>query len=151
MPGIEYESMSSSNNRGMHGSFSPRDVHNTLLAMGPDFKTDFADTLPSGNVDVAPTVAQILGLPLPDANGRPLMEALAAGGGAIADYTATASTVNPAATATRAVFQLPTDPTGAATDGALTTRDLLDRPEGEDADEGRAELDLLRLGEGDRQ
>lgn len=120
VPGIEYESMGSGNNRGMHGSFSPRDVHNTLLAAGPDFKTGFADTLPTGNVDVAPTVAKILGLSLPGANGRPLLEALAAGGAAIADYTSAPSTVNPAATATGLTFQLPTDPTGATTDPALT-------------------------------
>jgi len=120
MPGIEFESMSSSNNRGMHGSFSPRDVHNTLIAGGPDFKTAFVDTLPSGNVDVAPTVARILGLSLPGANGRPLLEALASGGAAIADYTSAPSTVNPAANATGLVFQVPTDPTGATTDGVLT-------------------------------
>ena len=120
VPGVEYESMSSGNNRGMHGSFSPRDVHNTLIAAGPDFKTSFADTLPTGNVDVAPTVAQIFGLSLPGANGRPLLEALIAGGGAIADYTSTPSTVNPTAAATGLTFQLPTDPTGATTDPALT-------------------------------
>ncbi|HEX9101783.1 MAG TPA: phosphodiesterase, partial [Polyangia bacterium] len=119
VPGIEYESMSTSSNRGMHGSFSPRDVHNTLIAAGPDFKAAFADTLPTGNVDVAPTVAQIFGLSLPGANGRPLSEALV-GGAAIADYTATPSTVNPAAAATGLTFQLPTDPTGATTDSTLT-------------------------------
>jgi arylsulfatase A-like enzyme len=111
MPGIEFESMASGNNRGMHGSFSPRDVHNTLLATGPDFKTTFADTLPTGNVDVAPTVARIFGLALPGANGRPLLEALVSGGAAITDYTAAPSTVHPANPATCGQFQLPTDPT----------------------------------------
>jgi hypothetical protein len=57
VPGIEFESASSSNNRGMHGSFGPTDVHNTLLAIGPDFQTKLADPLPTGNVDVAPTGA----------------------------------------------------------------------------------------------
>src|SRR6202012_3183392 len=116
-----------SSNRGMHGSFGTTDVHNTLLAMGPDFKAAFADTLPSANVDVAPTVAKIFGMTLPGANGRPLSEALAAGGGAVAagggavaDYTSTPSTVNPMASATGLTFQLPTDPTGASTDSALT-------------------------------
>ncbi|HEY1584625.1 MAG TPA: phosphodiesterase, partial [Polyangia bacterium] len=120
VPGIEYESMSSGSNRGMHGSFSPRDVHNTLIAAGPDFKTALVDTLPTGNVDVAPTVAHIFALPLPGANGRPLLEALAAGGAAIADYTATPSVVNPAAAATGLQFQVPTDPTGATLDTTLT-------------------------------
>jgi arylsulfatase A-like enzyme len=53
-------------------------VHNTLLAFGPDFRENFTDTLPSGNVDVAPTVAKILGIELPHADGRPLLEALQA-------------------------------------------------------------------------
>jgi len=76
MPGIEFEGVSSSSNHGMHGSFSPRDVHNTLLASGPDFAEHYTDTLPSGNVDVAPTIAKILSLELPQADGRPLLEAL---------------------------------------------------------------------------
>lgn len=72
--GTEYNSMS--NDRGMHGSFSLIDVHNTLLAAGPDFRNGFRDPLPSGNVDVAPTIASLLGLALPKAAGRPLREAL---------------------------------------------------------------------------
>ena len=87
VPGTEYES--AQNNRGMHGSFSPIDVHNTLIAGGPDFKTAFADTYPSGNVDVAPTVASILGLGLPQANGRVLKEALR---GQTVSYTVTPAT-----------------------------------------------------------
>ncbi len=76
MLGIEFSGTSSYVNHGMHGSFSPIDVHNTLLARGPDFATNFVDQLPSGNVDVAPTIAHILGLNLPQADGRPLLEAL---------------------------------------------------------------------------
>jgi hypothetical protein len=49
--GTEYES--AFNNRGMHGSFSPFDVHNTLVAIGPHFRKHFTDKLPTGNVDVA--------------------------------------------------------------------------------------------------
>jgi len=63
--------------RGMHGSFSPTDVHNTLIAAGPSFRAGFADDYPSSNLDVAPTVAALLGLKLPDAEGRVLAEALA--------------------------------------------------------------------------
>jgi predicted AlkP superfamily pyrophosphatase or phosphodiesterase len=76
MHGIEFEGVSDHISRGMHGSFSPVDVHNTLLAAGPDFRENFMDTLPSGNVDVAPTIAKILGIELPQADGRPLFEAL---------------------------------------------------------------------------
>ena len=75
VPGIEYSS-SGSSNRGMHGSFSPRDIHNVLIANGPDFKRGFRDDLPSGNVDVAPTIANLLGLALPNADGRVLIEAM---------------------------------------------------------------------------
>ncbi len=76
MPGTEYES--AGNNRGMHGSFSPIDVHNTLIAYGPDFRRSYRDTYPSGNVDLAPTIAHIMGLQLAGAghDGRVLREAL---------------------------------------------------------------------------
>jgi len=73
-PGTEYASQS--NERGEHGSFSRIDVHNTLLAAGPDFRGDFQDTLPSGNVDLAPTIAALMGLALPKAQGRVLHESL---------------------------------------------------------------------------
>jgi arylsulfatase A-like enzyme len=84
LPGTEYES--AQGNRGMHGSFSPIDVHNTLIAAGPDFKVAFKDTYPTGNVDVAPTAARLLGLSLPQANGRALKEALM---GQLVTYTVT--------------------------------------------------------------
>ncbi|MFA5170665.1 MAG: alkaline phosphatase family protein [Sulfuriferula sp.] len=76
MPGTEYES--AGNYRGMHGSFSPIDVHNTLIAYGPDFRRSYRDALPSGNVDLAPTIAHIMGLKLAGAghDGRVLLEAL---------------------------------------------------------------------------
>jgi arylsulfatase A-like enzyme len=74
MPGIIHAG--AQNYRGMHGSFSPVDVHNTLVAFGPDFRSSFRDTLPTGNVDVAPTLARILGITLPQADGRSLDEAL---------------------------------------------------------------------------
>jgi len=76
MPGIEFQGVYNHISRGMHGSFSPIDVHNLLLATGPDFRANFTDTLPSGNVDVAPTIAKVLGISLPQAQGRPLLEAL---------------------------------------------------------------------------
>jgi arylsulfatase A-like enzyme len=85
VPGTEYES--AQNNRGMHGSFGPTDVHNTLIAAGPHFKA-FQDTYPSGNVDVAPTAAYLLGLSLPQANGRLLKEAIV---GQTVSYTVTTS------------------------------------------------------------
>lgn len=63
--------------RGMHGSLSPYDMHNTLIANGPDFRSGFVDGLPSGNTDVAPTVLWILGVPpAQKMDGRVLCEAL---------------------------------------------------------------------------
>jgi arylsulfatase A-like enzyme len=62
---------------GGHGSLSPFDMHNILIAVGPDLRAGFADDLPSGNLDLAPTIAWILGLkPAQKMDGRVLSEAL---------------------------------------------------------------------------
>src|SRR5437879_8075422 len=76
-PGISYAS--SVNRRGDHGSFSPTDTHITLMAHGPDFTSGLYDTLPTANVDIAPTVARILALNMPDLQGRIPEEALQGG------------------------------------------------------------------------
>nr|WP_198120644.1 alkaline phosphatase family protein [Massilia rhizosphaerae] len=117
MPGIEFES--AGGQRGMHGSFGISDVHNTLIANGPSFLANKVVTTPSGNVDVAPTVAYLLGLSMPQADGRVLNEGLASPATKDAP-TVTASTVTPAAPATGLAFEVPTDPTGATKDAALT-------------------------------
>jgi hypothetical protein len=46
-----------------------------LVAAGPHFARAFVDPYPSANVDVAPTVAALLGFSLPAADGRVLDEA----------------------------------------------------------------------------
>ncbi len=56
--------------QGIHSSLSPFDMHNTLIAAGPDFQKGMVDHLPSGNVDLAPTVLHILGVSPPRAHGR---------------------------------------------------------------------------------
>lgn len=62
---------------GTHASLSRFDLHNTLIAAGPDFKQGFVSELPSGNVDLAPTVLAILGVPQPSPmDGRVLAEAM---------------------------------------------------------------------------
>src|SRR5436189_3434457 len=81
--GVSYAS--SVNRRGDHGSFSPTDTHISLMASGPDFKSGFHNTLPTSNVDIAPTVARILNFSMPDAQGRVLEEALR-GGPPITEY-----------------------------------------------------------------
>jgi arylsulfatase A-like enzyme len=61
---------------GTHGTLSRFDMHNTLIASGPDFRRGWTDPLPSGNTDLAPTVAALLGLPAgPAMDGRVLSEA----------------------------------------------------------------------------
>lgn len=117
-PGIEFQSaFAAIQFRGMHGSFSPVDAHNTLIAAGPDFKVGYSDPLPSGNVDVAPTVAHLLGLSLPSAQGRVLSEALV-GGSEDSAYTVTPMTSN-TSPVSGLQFQLPTDPSGATLDTGL--------------------------------
>lgn len=62
---------------GTHASLSPFDLHNTLIAAGPDFKSGFDSEIPSGNVDVAPTVLHLLGATPPNTiDGRVLTEAM---------------------------------------------------------------------------
>ena len=68
---------SASNGVAGHGSSSPFEIHNTLIAAGPDLKQGATVTTPSGNVDFAPTFLQMLGLPVPSSvQGRLLNEAL---------------------------------------------------------------------------
>jgi arylsulfatase A-like enzyme len=62
---------------GMHVTLSRFDMHNTLIAAGPDFRRGVVDELPTGNVDVAPTILWILGIiPSQPMDGRVLTEAL---------------------------------------------------------------------------
>ena len=119
MPGIEFEGVTSFVNHGMHGSFSPIDVHNTLIGSGPDFATNFVDQLPSGNVDVAPTIAHILGLSMPQADGRPLLEALR--GSKDSSCSATPQTIRPDQPATGLAIQ---SPIGASTGKTTYSFDL---------------------------
>jgi predicted AlkP superfamily pyrophosphatase or phosphodiesterase len=117
VPGIEFESFGAGQ-RGMHGSFGIADVHNTLIANGPSFQSAATITNPTGNVDVAPTVAQVLGLSMPQADGRVLNEALL-NPASKSMPTVTPSTVS-STTASGLTFELPTDPTGSGTDPSLT-------------------------------
>ncbi|HAM72381.1 MAG TPA: hypothetical protein DCM86_12125 [Verrucomicrobiales bacterium] len=65
---------------GTHASLSRFDLHNTLVAAGPDFKKGFVDELPTGNIDIAPTLLSILGVDPPRAmDGRVLTESLTYG------------------------------------------------------------------------
>ena len=62
---------------GSHATLSEFDVHNTLIAAGPDFQQRLTTTLPSGNIDIAPTVLHILDIEPPQKfDGRVLVEAM---------------------------------------------------------------------------
>ena len=68
--------------QGNHGSLSRAETRNFMAAMGPDFKTRFADPAPISNADIAPTLAHIMGVPLPakgKLTGRVISEALPKG------------------------------------------------------------------------
>jgi arylsulfatase A-like enzyme len=65
--------------RGTHASLSRFDMHNMLIAAGPDFKRDETNDLPSGNIDLTPTILQILAIkPVQKMDGRVLAEAMTA-------------------------------------------------------------------------
>src|SRR6202158_2939950 len=67
---------------GMHGAAGEGGIHSIGAAAGPDFRRGYVDLNPTANIDVAPTITEILGI-LPNigpggivAVGRPLNEAL---------------------------------------------------------------------------
>lgn len=77
--GVEIADTGLQQGQGMHGSFSRADTYNNMAAIGPDFKRGFIDQAPVGNVDVAITLAHILGFQIPrqgELTGRVLSEAL---------------------------------------------------------------------------
>jgi arylsulfatase A-like enzyme len=62
--------------QGTHGSGSPHDLRSVLVAAGPSFRHGVASDLPSGTIDLTPTILALLGLAT-DArfDGRVLAEA----------------------------------------------------------------------------
>jgi predicted AlkP superfamily pyrophosphatase or phosphodiesterase len=67
--------------QGAHVSLSRYDMHNTLVAAGPDFRSGITNSLPSGNIDIAPTILYLLGIKPPKPmDGRVLTEALTVAG-----------------------------------------------------------------------
>jgi arylsulfatase A-like enzyme len=79
---------SASNGVAGHGSASPFEIHNTLIAAGPDIRQGATVSVPTGNVDFAPTFLNMLGIPIPSTvQGRPLLEALRRSSGAEASPT----------------------------------------------------------------
>ncbi|MBM3840500.1 MAG: alkaline phosphatase family protein [Verrucomicrobia bacterium] len=69
-----------SRNGGAHGSLSRYEMNNTLVASGPDLKRGLLSDVPSGNIDLAPTILHLLGIEPPSSmDGRVLHEALTQG------------------------------------------------------------------------
>jgi arylsulfatase A-like enzyme len=69
--------------QGSHGSLSRAETRNFMAAIGPDFKSGYADPAPISNADIAPTMAHIAGITLPakgKLKGRVIGEALLGGG-----------------------------------------------------------------------
>jgi arylsulfatase A-like enzyme len=79
---------------GTHVTLSRFDMHNTLVAAGPDFRRGQTDDLPTGNVDLAPTILHILGVKAPqEMDGRILSEAMVKGDRTPAGPKANAKTI----------------------------------------------------------
>jgi arylsulfatase A-like enzyme len=78
VPGMVVSDLGKKPGQGMHATVSPFELHNTLIAIGPDFRKGWTDNLPTGNVDIAPTILAILGVKAPEPmDGRVLSEAMA--------------------------------------------------------------------------
>ena len=82
MTGVQITDYVLQHGQGMHGSFGRANTFQFMSAIGPDFKKQFVDQVPVSNADIAPTLAQILGLDLISKGklkGRVLREALKGG------------------------------------------------------------------------
>jgi arylsulfatase A-like enzyme len=63
---------------GTHGGLSQYELHNVCVAYGPAFQQGKVSTLPSGTIDLLPTLLHVLDYPSPPSmEGRVLYEALA--------------------------------------------------------------------------
>jgi arylsulfatase A-like enzyme len=74
--GQAFSSGGATRGAGDHGSASPFEMRNTLIARGPSFREGHLSDIASGNVDVAPTILHMLGIPSAGFDGRILHEAL---------------------------------------------------------------------------
>ena len=76
-PGLYYCDGGRKPGEGSHASLSRFDLRNILVGAGPDLKQGFADDLPTGNTDLAPTILWLFGVKQPESmDGRVLSEAL---------------------------------------------------------------------------
>lgn len=76
LSGVQIADTALQEGQGNHGGFGRDQTLNNMAGMGPDFRPG-VDPLPMGNIDIAPTVAHIMGLSLPSigkVTGRVLEE-----------------------------------------------------------------------------
>ncbi len=61
--GVSYADSSewATTGNGTHGALGRYDIHNFAVAAGPDFRHGFVDPAPSSNIDIARTIAMLLG------------------------------------------------------------------------------------------
>jgi arylsulfatase A-like enzyme len=77
VPGLIESDWNRGAGKGTHATLSPFDMHNILFAAGPDFQKGAVDNLPTGNIDLAPTILRILKIPAAQPmDGRVLTEAM---------------------------------------------------------------------------
>lgn len=63
-----------------HGTSSPYDIHNTLIACGPDFREKTTSAVPTANADLAPTLLRLMSVAIPPTmSGRVIEEAYRSG------------------------------------------------------------------------
>jgi arylsulfatase A-like enzyme len=89
--GVRGCSASSSRIAASHGSASPHELNNTLVAWGKGIKRGTDSTVPCGTVDVAPTVLHLLGISAPDSMQGRVLHELLEGGPQPGDVTVTQS------------------------------------------------------------
>ncbi len=62
-----------------HGGTSPWEINGVFAAFGPDIKAGLRSDVPTSNVDIAPTIAFLTGVPMTSSDGRVLKEILVNG------------------------------------------------------------------------
>jgi hypothetical protein len=78
MPGNCYDDSSLPVGGSTHGGLSQYELRNVCVAYGPAFREGYDSTIPSGTIDILPTLLHLLGYDIPpSAEGRVLSEALA--------------------------------------------------------------------------
>ena len=81
LPGWGYSSANNKGSGGTHGSCSPYELCNFLIAQGPSFPAGARVNAPTGNVDLAPTILSLIGKKTPEGlDGEALTEVARARG-----------------------------------------------------------------------